>query len=329
MSGPYGYGGYGGYAPGPGGYGYPPGQPRPGYPPGQAQARPAGYPPGQPPAAGPPQGYGPPRQQYPPGQQTGYQGYQQPPGYGMPGYRPPGAQPQGYTPVPGTTAGYTPPISQPPPMATSGHGPMVTAGHVPTVSSANRPPMYAQPPRPGPPAPGPGGFRPARPAGPTVPQSFPELYGLSTEELEKLMDNDAAVLEYFESRDDIKRLQEDRSKIVERNETLATENLTLKPQLEEKQQELIALYSELESKRNELSDLQQQQQALADHYAPYNILARLKIAASEVEDETEAIAENFLNGDIAIDEFLKTYIPKKTLCHSRRAKEEKMERMGI
>ena len=37
------------------------------------------------------------------------------------------------------------------------------------------------------------------------------------------------------------RLQEDRSKIVERNETLATENLTLKPQLEEKQQELIAL----------------------------------------------------------------------------------------
>lgn len=143
------------------------------------------------------------------------------------------------------------------------------------------------------------------------------------------MDNDAALVEYFESREDIKRLQEERKKIVERNEELATENLSLKPQLEEKQQELIELYAELESKRNELNDLQQQQQALADHYAPHNILARLKIAASEVEDETEAIAENFLNGDIAIDEFLKTYIPKKTLCHSRRAKEEKMERMGI
>ena len=46
-------------------------------------------------------------------------------------------------------------------------------------------------------------------------------------------------------------------------------------------------YAELEAKRTELNDLQQQQQALADHYAPHNILARLKIAASEAEDETE------------------------------------------
>lgn len=37
------------------------------------------------------------------------------------------------------------------------------------------------------------------------------------------------------------RLQEERKKIVERNEELATENLSLKPQLEEKQQELIEL----------------------------------------------------------------------------------------
>ena len=37
------------------------------------------------------------------------------------------------------------------------------------------------------------------------------------------------------------RLQEDRKKIVERNEELATTNLSLKPQLEEKQQELIEL----------------------------------------------------------------------------------------
>ena len=43
-----------------------------------------------------------------------------------------------------------------------------------------------------------------------------------------------------------------------------------------------------------MSDLQQQQQALADHYAPHNILARLKIAASEVEDETEVSISVFL-----------------------------------
>lgn len=143
------------------------------------------------------------------------------------------------------------------------------------------------------------------------------------------MDSETAQVQYFEGREDIKRLQEERKKVVERNEQMATSNLALKPQLEEKQQELIELYSELDAKRNELSDLQQQQQALADHYAPQNILARLKIAAADIEEESEAIAENFLNGDIPIEEFLKIYIPQKTLCHSRRAKEEKMERMGI
>lgn len=219
------------------------------------------------------------------------------------------------------------PASQPPPMVTAGHVPMVSAGHVPTVSAGSMTPMYSQPVRQ---APGPPAYlhQQATPA-PVVPHSFPELAALPKEELEKLMESETALAEYFENREDIKRLQEARKKIVERNEELATANLSMKPQLEEKQQELIELYGELEAKREELSDLQQQQQSLAEHYAPHNILARLKIAASEAEDQSEEISEGFLNGDIEIDVFLKTFIPKKAVCHSRRAKEEKMEKMGI
>lgn len=344
MSGPYGYGGYGGYAPpaqpGGGGYSYPPGGGFP--PPGGAPPPPAPrqqYPPGQqqhPPAysARPPAGYNT-RHQYPPGQQpAGYQGYQQAPAYGMPGYRPPITQPQGYTPavsagytpVGAPNTGYTPVTGAPTGAYTSQNIPTsVPGGPVPTPGT---PPMYRPPGRAAPPPPNRGPVS-THPSVPVVPDSFPELNTMSTEELESLMDSETAQVQYFEGRDDIKRLQEDRKKIVERNEELATTNLSLKPQLEEKQQELIELYAELDGKRNELSDLQQQRQALADHYAPHNILTRLKIAAADIEEESEGIAENFLNGDIPIDEFLKTYIPKKTLCHSRRAKEEKMERMGI
>ena len=51
--------------------------------------------------------------------------------------------------------------------------------------------------------------------------------------------------------------------------------------------QLFPQYAELDGKRNELSDLQQQRQALADHYAPHNILTRLKIAAADIEEESE------------------------------------------
>lgn len=162
-----------------------------------------------------------------------------------------------------------------------------------------------------------------------IPDSFPELQNMSPEELQKLLDDESALIELFEDRDDVQQLQRERQQLVENNEKLAQENIALKPELEQKQQELIELYSQLEEQRNSLNELQQKQQNLANHYAPHNILARLKIAASEVEEESEAISENFLNGDLAIEEFLKSYIPKKALCHSRRAKEEKMEKMGI
>lgn len=79
--------------------------------------------------------------------------------------------------------------------------------------------------------------------------------------------------------------------------------------------------------------------------------ARLKVAAHQAEEESEDTAENFLEGRTDIDEFLTNFMEKRTvrsrtvsylsnvtfecwsdsfgvasqLCHSRRAKEEKLQ----
>nr|XP_060511743.1 vacuolar protein sorting-associated protein 37A [Panthera onca] len=53
--------------------------------------------------------------------------------------------------------------------------------------------------------------------------------------------------------------------------------------------------------------------------------ARLKVAAHEAEEESDNIAEDFLEGKTEIDDFLSSFMEKRTICHCRRAKEEKLQ----
>lgn len=50
---------------------------------------------------------------------------------------------------------------------------------------------------------------------------------------------------------------------------------------------------------------------------------KLRVAAEEAESESEKIAENFLSGNLDVDNFLQLYLKKRTLCQTRKTKEEK------
>lgn len=57
--------------------------------------------------------------------------------------------------------------------------------------------------------------------------------------------------------------------------------------------------------------------------------AGLKVAAHEAEEESNNIAENFLEGKTDVDDFLSSFMEKKkkTIYNCRKAKEEKLQQV--
>lgn len=71
----------------------------------------------------------------------------------------------------------------------------------------------------------------------------------------------------------------------------------------------------------------QRQHELSESCSASALQARLKVAAHEAEEESDNIAEDFLEGKTEIDDFLSSFMEKRTICHCRRAKEEKLQQV--
>uniref|UniRef100_A0A8C6ZWS3 VPS37A subunit of ESCRT-I n=1 Tax=Nothoprocta perdicaria TaxID=30464 RepID=A0A8C6ZWS3_NOTPE len=137
---------------------------------------------------------------------------------------------------------------------------------------------------------------------PDVPDTFPELSELSISQLTNMNEQEEVLLEQFVNLPQLKQVITDRDELVTSIEELAKKNLLLEPSLEAKRQTV-----------------------LDKSCSPSALQARLKVAAHEAEEESDTIAEDFLEGKTEIDDFLSSFMEKRTLCHCRRAKEEKLQ----
>lgn len=102
-------------------------------------------------------------------------------------------------------------------------------------------------------------------------------------------------------------------------------NLLLEPSLEAKRQIVLDKYEQLTQMKAAFEKKMQRQHELSESCSPSALQARLKVAAHEAEEESDTIAEDFLEGKTEIDDFLSSFMEKRTLCHCRRAKEEKLQ----
>nr|XP_033812711.1 vacuolar protein sorting-associated protein 37B isoform X2 [Geotrypetes seraphini] len=120
-------------------------------------------------------------------------------------------------------------------------------------------------------------------------------------------------------------LQLSKEMILANNRSIAEENLLYQPQLDslkavvtQKYQELQALFDAYQIKKTKLD--QQSSNASLE-----TLLALLQAEGAKIEEETENMAETFLNGEIALDSFIDEYQSKRKLAHLRRVKIEKLQ----
>lgn len=98
-----------------------------------------------------------------------------------------------------------------------------------------------------------------------------------------------------------------------------------------KKQDLQELQEDVNEKVQTIEDLRagydrliEQYNKLSEVFKPENIRDGLKKAADESQEQSEAIAQDFLNRKIDVERFLSTYIECRKLGQARRTKEEKL-----
>ncbi|XP_072240636.1 vacuolar protein sorting-associated protein 37A isoform X2 [Leuresthes tenuis] len=160
---------------------------------------------------------------------------------------------------------------------------------------------------------------------PEIPESFPEVCDMNLTQLSDMSENEDVLLEFFVSLPQLKQITSDKEELVTSIVEMAKKNLHMEPQLEGKRQEMLYKYEQLTQMKAAFEAKTQRQHELSESCSLSTLQARLKVAAHQAEEESEETAENFLEGRTDIDEFLTNFMEKRTLCHSRRAKEEKLQ----
>ncbi|XP_056136163.1 vacuolar protein sorting-associated protein 37A [Lampris incognitus] len=160
---------------------------------------------------------------------------------------------------------------------------------------------------------------------PEIPEFFPELSEMSVSQLKDMSEQEDLLLEFFVSLPQLKQVTSDKEDLVTSIVDLANRNLQMEPRLEGKRQEMLYKCEHLTQMKCAFETKTQRQHELSESCSLSALQARLKVAAHQAEEESEETAENFLEGRSEIDDFLASFMEKRTLCHSRRAKEEKLQ----
>ncbi|XP_064128202.1 vacuolar protein sorting-associated protein 37B isoform X2 [Loxodonta africana] len=113
------------------------------------------------------------------------------------------------------------------------------------------------------------------------------------------------------------------------NRSLAEGNLLYQPRLDslkasltQKYQELQVLFEAYQIKKTKL-DKQSNNASLE------TLLALLQAEGAKIEEDTENMAEKFLDGELSLDSFIDVYQSKRKLAHMRRVKIEKLQEMVL
>ncbi|XP_067843069.1 vacuolar protein sorting-associated protein 37A isoform X2 [Heptranchias perlo] len=151
---------------------------------------------------------------------------------------------------------------------------------------------------------------------PDVPDHFSDLHELGISQLTDLNDNEDLLLGHFMGLPLLKQICTDKDDLVSYIEELAKKNLQLEPQLEAEREELLNKCDQLTQLKSIFEKKLQRQHELSESCSISALQARLKVAAHQAEEESDVIAEEFLEGKVEIDDFLSSFMEKRTFSLS-------------
>ncbi|KAM8771469.1 vacuolar protein sorting-associated protein 37C isoform 1-T3 [Acanthopagrus schlegelii] len=152
-----------------------------------------------------------------------------------------------------------------------------------------------------------------------------KLQDLSQSELQELLDNPERVESMALESDEIQNIQLEREMALASNRSLAEQNLDVKPRLESQKEVLVERYSQLEAVRETYRQHCSLRDGMVGQVSPEALFSRLQTEGSKTEAESEALADEFLEGSLLLDSFLDRFLSLRSLAHKRRVRIDKLQ----
>ncbi|CAG9532079.1 unnamed protein product [Cercopithifilaria johnstoni] len=137
-------------------------------------------------------------------------------------------------------------------------------------------------------------------------------------------DGDKKIDDIIDNISQVRTLPTEREMGLVQNKSLAEWNLSQEPKIEEAKKQLRTTYEEAVKIKEEVMELKEKLNSLSEERSLDTSSALLQAAAQSADDESEAIADRYLSGEMEVDQFLKEFIEKKTLAHMRKIKSDKL-----
>ncbi|KAM9447143.1 VPS37B subunit of ESCRT-I a [Clarias gariepinus] len=154
-----------------------------------------------------------------------------------------------------------------------------------------------------------------------------QLSSYSLLQLSELLEDDEKLSSIVLDLDEVQEVQKNKEMILASNRSLAEQNLQLQPRLELQKNELTKRYHSLQ----EQFEAFQLHKSTLDHKSGETsldtLLALLQAEGAKIEEETENMADSFLDGAVTLDGFIDEYQSKRKLAHLRRVKIEKLQEL--
>ncbi|XP_034547879.1 VPS37B subunit of ESCRT-I a [Notolabrus celidotus] len=148
-------------------------------------------------------------------------------------------------------------------------------------------------------------------------------------QLNEFLEDDEKLTKMVQEMDEMQDVQHSKEKTLVNNRTLAEHNLALQPQLEHQKEQLTKRYNCLQDS----FESYQLRKSTLDHKSGNTsldtLLALLQAEGAQIEEDTENMADSFLDGDMTLDSFIDAYQSNRKLAHLRRVKIEKLQEMVL
>lgn len=149
----------------------------------------------------------------------------------------------------------------------------------------------------------------------------------STEDLKKMLNEDDRLDDMVKELPQIRNVEVEKEMLMASNKSLAEFNLSREPRLRQARQRLIDSYQKASEDFRVIEGKKQQLEELARQTSLDTTLAILQTSAAQTEEETEATAEKFLEGNLDVEMFLEEFLPQRKLAHLRRVKVDKLSEL--
>ncbi|KAH8860616.1 Vacuolar protein sorting-associated protein [Schistosoma japonicum] len=150
------------------------------------------------------------------------------------------------------------------------------------------------------------------------------LEKLSKTELEALLSDHEGVKKLAKNCSEIKKIESDLETCMHENRCQAETNLSMEPTFNMIKTELVEAYSNYKQLEGQYMKLKLEVDNIGTKYSPSVILALLQTANAQAEEQSEELANRFLDKSMDVDVFLKDFISLRKLCNERRFKCEKL-----